>query len=71
MRWPDKVTTSKADDSAIEVYSVPMGDDPHSYARNMRERDKMRGPIAAFRIESGSVERKYSLAEIATYKPAR
>ena len=72
MRWPYKVTTLKADGSTIEVYSVPLGDDPYSYARHMHERDKIRGPIAAFHIGSDNVERKLSLAELVAHKsPAR
>jgi len=47
MRYPDKVITLKADHSAIEVYSVPLGDDPYTYARKMHERNNMRGPIAS------------------------
>jgi hypothetical protein len=63
------VTTLKAYQSPIEVYSVPLGDDTYSYARKMHERNHMRGPIAAFRIESGGVERTFSVSELASYKP--
>ena len=69
MRWPDKVTTLKADHSPIEVYTVPFGDDPYSYARKMHERNHMSGPIAAFRIERGGVESTLSVSELAAYKP--
>jgi len=68
MRWPAKVTTLEADDSPIEVYSVPLGDDPYSYARKMHEKNHMRGPISSFRIESGGVERTLSISEITDYK---
>ena len=72
MRYPDdKVITLNSGQSPNEFYSVPLGDDPYSYSRHMHERNNMRGPISAFRIECGGLTRTHAISEIANYTPPR
>ena len=69
-RIPDKVHTLKPDHSTIEVHSVPLGDDPDTYARRFHEKHGVNGPIAAYRIERRDGESlTLSTKEIASFTP--
>lgn len=70
-RQPDRVATLNGDDSPIEVHSVPLGDDPYTYAKRMNERLERNGSpvVPAFAIESHGEKRKVSAGELAAYEP--
>ena len=65
-RLPDKVHTLKADNSPIEIYSVPLGDNPYSYAKEIyrRKSEPAQQLISSFVIESEGKMRAISKMDI-------
>lgn len=64
---PDRVSSLAADNSPIEVHSVPIGMNAYGYARRMHQQANGKTPISAFRIEVGGVRRTVSLEELVNY----
>jgi hypothetical protein len=67
---PDRVYTFNADKEPLEVHSVPLEDDPYSYAKRLEEknRDGAR-PISSLMIETRRERRTFSASELAAYTP--
>jgi hypothetical protein len=67
---PDRVHTIDANQATIEVYSVPLEDDPYSFAKRVEERNRDAArPAKAFVIETRRERRTFSSSELAAYTP--
>ena len=67
---PDRVHTIDSNQATMEVYSVPLEDDPYYYAKRIEER--LRGTpraVSAFIIETIRGKRTFSASELAAYTP--
>jgi hypothetical protein len=54
---PNRVTTLATDNSTIEVYSVPLGQDGFDYARRLLERGQTRGVVSRILVEANGEKR--------------
>lgn len=54
---PNRVTTLATDNSPIEVYSVPLGQDGFDYARRLLERSQTRGVVSRILVEANGEKR--------------
>lgn len=69
-RVPDRVLTLDANQSTIEVHSVPLEADPYSYAKRLEERDRDNAkPAVAFVVQTRRGNRIFSPSELAAYVP--
>jgi hypothetical protein len=67
---PDRVYTIGADQSTIETHSVPIEDDPYSYAKRLEERCRGSAPqISQFVVETRRERRAFLPSEIAAHTP--
>jgi hypothetical protein len=65
---PDRVHAIDANQVTIEVYSVPLDDDPYTYAKRLEERSRdAPSPISAFIIETRRERRIFSRSELMAY----
>jgi hypothetical protein len=67
---PDRVHTFNASQEPMEVHSVPLEDDPYSYAKRLEERNRDGArPISSLIIETRRERRAFSASELAAYTP--
>jgi hypothetical protein len=67
---PDRVHTIDSNQTTMEVYSVPLEDDPYYYAKRLEEH--IRGTkmaATAFIVETRRGRRNFSASELAAYTP--
>ena len=64
MSMPDRVSCLNADvDAAIEVHTVPLGDDPYSYAKRLAARNR-HASVKRYRIERNGIISVHTIQEI-------
>lgn len=65
---PDRIHIIGVNQTTIEVHSVPLEDDPYSYAKRLEERSRdVIPPISAFIVETRRERRTFSPSELMAY----
>ncbi len=65
---PDRVHIIGVNQTTIEVHSVPLEDDPYTYAKRLEERNRdVSPPVSAFIIETRRERRTFSPSELMAY----
>ncbi|MBR1241591.1 hypothetical protein JQ620_15790 [Bradyrhizobium sp. AUGA SZCCT0274] len=67
---PDRIYALDENRVTLEVHSVPLEDDPYSFARRLGERYREVGkPVGSFVVETRRERRTFSPSELAGYTP--
>lgn len=66
---PDRIHAIDANEITLDVHSVPLEDDPYTYAKRLEERTRDNTSIKKFVVQTPRERREFSRADLIAYTP--